>query len=616
MSNMHDQPDLSRRRLLAGTGLLAAGAVLLPGAAAQTLCPPSLAAWDKPFTGEIPESVPAGYNILLITSDQEHYFDAYPFPVPGRERLLKMGTSFTRHHINTAVCTPSRSVMYTGLHMPQTRMFDNLGLPWMPWDLDPALSIGHKMQRLGYYAAYKGKWHLTTALDEVFEGMTSRDTGDIRSDRLHQDMEKYGFNDYHGIGDIIGMHLGGYHYDGIVASQAVNWLRSKGRQMTDQKHPWFMAVNLVNPHDVMFLDTDAPDERVQWRKPLNDANGMDPVRPPENSLYQQSWPNSPLPESRHQAFDEPGRPPAQGEYQRARAAMVGQFPDEDRRWRKLQDYYYNCIRDCDKNLVTILNELDALNLTDKTIVVFTADHGELGGNHQMHGKGTCVYRQQVNVPLVISHPAYPGGQKCQALTCHLDLAPTLLGLTGLPDKNKSELKGKDLSHLLRAPQSAGLDEVRSAILYCYNMILYVDAKFLERYMKLKDDKSLSQLQMKQRTKALLPDFSHRSAIRMVFDGRYKFARYFSLREHNTPETWEQLLALNDLELYDLQTDPGEQLNLAINKQQHKQLIMTMNEKLNALYAAEIGIDDGHFMPEIDNTNWDLTAKQFQQIAND
>ena len=616
MSDQHDQPDLQRRRLLTSTGLLAAGAALSSSAVAQPSSSQPRPPWDKPFTGNIPERVPAGYNILLVSTDQEHYFDRYPFPVPGRERLLKTGTSFTRHQINTAVCTPSRAVMYTGMHMPQTRMFDNLGLPWMPWDLNTELSLGHRMRQMGYYSAYKGKWHLTKELEEPFDGVASHDPGDIRKDRLHQKMLEYGFDDYHGVGDIIGLHQGGYYYDGVIASQAVNWLRSKGRPMTDRQHPWFMAVNLVNPHDVMFIDTDAPGEQVQWRKPLDTHNAMSPVQPPENALYQQSWPDVPLPDSRHQPFDEPGRPAAQGEYQRARAAMVGQFPDEDRRWRKLQDYYFNCIRDCDRNLVTILDELDALNLTEKTIIVFTADHGELGGYHQMHGKGASVYQQQVHVPLIISHPAYPGGRQCQALTCHLDLAPTLMGLTGLPDKPMENLKGKDFSHLLRDPQTAPANAIRDAALYCYNMILYADASYLKQFRALKDDKTLSETQAKERIRALSPDYSHRSAIRMVCDGRYKFARYFSLREHNMPQTWEQLLALNDLELYDLPKDPGEQHNLAANKEQHRELIMSLNEKLNALYHAEIGVDDGHFMPAIGNVGWELTAEQFQQMAND
>ncbi len=617
------QPDLSRRRLLAHTGIIAAGAALSSGISAQTPSESSRPAWGQPFTGVIPETLPRGYNILLITTDQEHYFETYPFPVPGRERLIKTGTTFTNHQINSAICTPSRSVLHTGFHMPQTRMFDNLGLPWMPWDLAPELSLGHVMKQLGYYCAYKGKWHLTKALEEPFEGLHSHDPSDIRKDKLHQKMQEYGFEDYHGAGDIIGLHQGGYYYDGVIGSQAINWLRSKGRLMADKNQPWFMTVSLVNPHDVMFIDTDAPGEKVQWRKSLNSDNPMAPARPPENALYQQRWPEVPLPDSRHQPFDETGRPAAHGEYQRARAAMVGQFPDEDRRWRKLQDYYFNCIRDCDRNLTIVLDELDALNLTNKTIVVFTSDHGELAGYHQMHGKGSSVYRQQVHVPMIISHPAYPGGQRCRALSCHLDLVPTLAGLTGLPQAQLCQAlqalgkrKGKDFSVLLHEPTVARSGQLRSTSLYCYNMMLYADANYLAKFRALKDNPHLTADQVKARIRQLSPNYQHRSAIRMIYDGRYKFARYFSLKQHNMPQNWEQLLAYNDLELYDLQTDPGERHNLACSPERHKELIMHLSNQLNALYRAEIGEDDGQFMPALDGEPWDLTMTQFQQMAND
>ncbi|MCP6000399.1 phosphatase, partial [Klebsiella pneumoniae] len=163
--------DGNRRDLLKGLGI-AAVVSLLPetGNAAQNNAAPK-AAWDIPFTGEIPDTLPEGYNILLITCDQERYFERYPFPVPGRERLMKTGITFTNHQNTANVCTPSRSVMYTGLHMPHTRMFDNLGFPWMNYDLDPELrTVGHMMRELGYYTAYKGKWHLTREIDQPVAG--------------------------------------------------------------------------------------------------------------------------------------------------------------------------------------------------------------------------------------------------------------------------------------------------------------------------------------------------------------------------------------------------------------------------------------------------------------
>ncbi|MFW8205416.1 phosphatase, partial [Klebsiella pneumoniae] len=75
-------------------------------------------------------------------------------------------------------------------------------------------------------------------------------------------------------------------------------------------------------------------------------------------------------------------------------------------------------------------------------------------------------------------------------------------------------------------------------------------------------------------------------VRMIFDGRYKFTRYFSLQQHHTPQTPDALFSLNDIELYDLKTDPHEMNNLA-NNHQNVSLILSMNEKLNALFSNEI-----------------------------
>lgn len=620
MSDSHsDHKGISRRNLLKGAGVIATSQ-LMPSALAHPSQTESEAVSAKrPLTA--PDTLPEGYNILLITSDQERYFERYPFPVPGRERLMRTGTTFACHYINSCVCTSSRSVMYTGLHMPQTRMFDNVGLPWMPWSLDPALgTVATMINKLGYYAAYKGKWHLSLPLEQSLKKVASGNIDDINHAPLHQNMQQYGFEDYSGIGDLIGLRKGGYIYDSLTAAQSVSWLRSKGRNMSDNQQPWLLAVNLVNPHDVMFIDTDAPGERVQWHSRLNEHQPMSPSQPPENSLYAAHWDQVPLPASRHQPFHQPGRPAAQLNYQLARAMLVGQFPDEDRRWRKLQDYYFNCIRDNDTHVVTLLDELDALGLSQKTIVVFTSDHGELQGFHQMHGKGSCVYRQQLHVPMIISHPAYPGGQVCQALTSHLDLTPTLLGLTGLPTEKIAPLlhdrKGKDFSSLMKAPEQARRHQIRDASLYCYDMMLYIDDNYLRKVFSLRDNRQLSAEEKQRAIQKLSPDYRRRSGVRMLFDGRYKFARYYSLRQHNMPESWEELLAMNDLELYDLDNDPDEMNNLAREPEQYRDLIMGMNQLLNVRYRLEIGEDDGRFLPHSETQNWHMDNAHFEKMIQD
>jgi hypothetical protein len=86
-------------------------------------------------------------------------------------------------------------------------------------------------------------------------------------------------------------------------------------------------------------------------------------------------------------------------------------------------------------------------------------------------------------------------------------------------------------------------------------------------------------------------------MRGLFNGRYKFARYFSPRDYHAPASLEELVARNDLELYDSASDPQENLNLACDPQAADgRLLETLNKRLNTPIAEEIGVDDGSFLP--------------------
>jgi hypothetical protein len=78
-----------------------------------------------------------------------------------------------------------------------------------------------------------------------------------------KEMDEYGFSDYVSPGDLIADTLGGYEFDNLIAGSAVTWLRRKGRPLSDEGRPWCLFVSLVNPHDIMYFNTDAPGERVQ-----------------------------------------------------------------------------------------------------------------------------------------------------------------------------------------------------------------------------------------------------------------------------------------------------------------------------------------------------------------
>ena len=95
-----------------------------------------------------------------------------------------------------------------------------------------------------------------------------------------------------------------------------------------------------------------------------------------------------------------------------------------------------------------------------------------------------------------------------------------------------------------------------------------------------------------------PDMQGRGFISFVFDGRYKFARYYAPDNFNAPTTLEALLANNEIELFDLKTDPDEVKNLAIDTTANKDLIMRMNDLLNRMIGKEVGVNDGAWLQEV------------------
>lgn len=589
----------SRRDFLrmAGVGL---GAAAL-GLGAADLAAVSQASPLSPSAAG-PSGATGPYNILFILVDQERYFRSGELPsgyrLPGHERLAQRGIVFDNHRINSCVCTPSRSVLYTGRHIQQTKMFDNTNFPWIS-SLSPELpTLGSMLRQADYYTAYKGKWHLSKDFETVNDL-------DAPTKIFTKEMEAYGFSDYFGIGDIIAHERGGYRFDGVIAAMAISWLREKGLELAQQHKPWFLAVNLVNPHDVMFLNTDRPGQPVQAKHLLSH------IRPePRDPLYAHEWPGD-LPQTFSQPLNAPGRPKCHTDFMVSHDGLTGHIPPDVWRWKRRHDYYLNCMQDVDRNLVQLLDELDVLGLGSNTIIVMTSDHGDLDGAHQLHAKGATSYREQNQVPLVIAHPAYHGNQRCKAVTTHVDLAPTLVALTHATPEKKAQivkgLPGRDLSSLLAQPTQANIDSARDGALFCYNMFAYLDGDFMKRVVALlgqPDGKAKLQAAAKE---GLRPDMRKRGAIRSVFDGRYQFTRYFSPKQHNQPRSIEDIFRLNDVELFDLEADPWETVNLAGDRKKNGDLLEHMNGKLNRLIADEVGEDVGQMLPGGVDAGWVATS---------
>jgi arylsulfatase A-like enzyme len=581
MRRPDEKASTATRRAVMGAGAALLGSAVLADATADT--PPDAAPAGQPT------ALPEGYNILFVLVDQEHFFPKWPFPVPAREAIKRRAVTFLNHQAASCVCSSARSVIYTGQHIQHTGIADNLNYVWQR-DLSTGIkTIGHRLAGLGYHAAYQGKWHLSANLDLTDKAIDAP----LRAYR--ETIASYGFKDFFGVGDLIDGTLGGYSYDDTTLASAITWLRTEALALRAKGQPWYLAVNFVNPHDVMYFNSDLPDENVQSR-----SHAMNIARAPDDDLYRATWDAVPLPASRRQSFDAPGRPAGQKIYQQVIDLMVGAWPDEDRRWRALQDYYFNAIRDCDRKVEALLAALSNSGMDRNTIVIFTADHGELGGSHQMRGKGTTTYWQQNHLPLMIRHPALSGGRECEAITSQLDLAPTILGLTGRDAAARARagegLKGKDFSRHLLEPGKATTTSIRPAALFNFDMLSYQDTTWAAMTIDTRDYRKKTPEQQTSELAAHPPNFLKRTSIRSIWDGRYRFSRYFSPVRFNTPRSLEELFRQNDVEVYDRREDPEEVDNLARDPGRHGDLILALNEETSRRIAEEVGVDDGRFLP--------------------
>ena len=127
VENMGSPQNPSRRDLLS-SGAAALGATLLPAGIQNVQAQQGT---DKPAP-IAPNSPPAGYNILFVLVDQEHFFPKWPIPVPAREAIKKKAITFTNHQAASMQCSSARSVIYTGLHIQHSGIFDNLNFLWQP----------------------------------------------------------------------------------------------------------------------------------------------------------------------------------------------------------------------------------------------------------------------------------------------------------------------------------------------------------------------------------------------------------------------------------------------------------------------------------------------------
>jgi choline-sulfatase len=193
--------------------------------------------------------------------------------------------------------------------------------------------------------------------------------------------------------------------------------------------------------------------------------------------------------------------------------------------RNYLNFYGNLMKSSDAYLVKILDTLEATGMLESTLVIATADHGEMGTAHGgMRQKNFNFYEESTRVPLVYSNPRlFKRAETNHALVSHVDFLPTLASLMEAPAHARDSWQGIDYSDqiLSRSPRPA----------QSYTVFTY-------------DDWQSGQAQG--------PYPQPPNHIVSIREHRYKLARYYDVAG-KVPDQWE---------MYDLKTDPLERRNLA------------------------------------------------------
>ncbi|MFT7111453.1 MAG: arylsulfatase A-like enzyme [Porticoccaceae bacterium] len=571
---------LKRRTFVKATASLALGSALPVGV---------LSAASKPGNARHTD---AGLNVLMIVTDQEQSWKLLPpiLPLPNRERLKQRGVYFNNAYVNSAICSVSRASIYSGVAGQNNGVWDNTPLPYID-GLNPQLpTLGTILRDQGYATSYFGKWHLTsTNVKMGAEGDTLLyQHGDEQPGPavMAELFRQYGFDNSEQRGERDGT-WGGAYFDSQTAKSSSDFIRANA----GGEHPWFTTVNLVNPHDIMFFKATERQQKTTHSQQFS-LNGE-----PDLPGYEKNW-QQPLPQN----FGPGTRKALSAHQQLARGYeyLMGEIPwDDEPAWHRYRNYYFNCLVDVDTHIGTVLDALEDSGQWDNTLVIFTSDHGEMAGVHGHRGKGGVIYHEACRVPLCICHPGMTGGEESDALVSLLDIVPTTAALTA-PDLAAVAIKyphlvGQDFSGALFDPDQAG-PRAGSGALIQWTGLATADAEFTKGFLALATASGAKAKWQAVVNEFQFPRFELRSQMRGIVTGRYKFARYFAVTDHHFPEDFDELLRRNDLELYDTLEDPEENYNLAEHPQQHRALIIALNDKLNTLISTEVGQDMGQHLP--------------------
>lgn len=309
------------------------------------------------------------------------------------DALAKRGVRLAHAYCTDPLCTPSRGSLWTGLMPHQHGAVTVRGYHNQLSDKALANSVGHTLSRAGYRCAYAGKWH-------------------VGRDGPECSIDDRGVNGFEKIGGFDDPNLPG----------AVE--RFFGGHQRDQ--PFLLVASFDDPYNICEW---SHDQSLPW--------GNLPAPPAEDDC-------PPLPPNFPREPYQPVK--VKRRYEQLRDHGLETTMDTAS-WRSYRWAYFRLVERVDALIGKVLAALDRHGFVDDTIVLFTSDHGEQAGAHELQQKDV-LYEESLRVPWIVAGPDIERGRVIETPVSNgLDLMPTLLDIAKVAPT--IELPGTSLAGLLR-----------------------------------------------------------------------------------------------------------------------------------------------------------------------
>ena len=347
-------------------------------------------------------------NILLIMADQmaAPFLAAYGAEAgtsgahtPNIDRLAAEGVVFESAYSNSPLCAPARFSMMSGQLNTKIGAYDNASefASTVP-------TFAHYLRSAGYQTSLIGKMHFVGA--DQLHGYEERLTTDIYpadfgwTPNWEDEDGRFDWW-YHNLDSVL--HAGvadasnQLDYDDDVGHHTIRKLRDLAR--TADGRPWMVTASFTHPHDPYVA------RQQFWDLYDHDAISLPTVGP----------------------LDEPD--PHSERLRHVIAADVTEVTDEQIRTAR-HAYLANCSY-VDHWVGKVLDTLDHHDMADNTVVMFTADHGDMLGERGLWYK-MSFFEHAARVPLILRQPGRFAPSRIATHTSLLDVAPTLVELAGAP----------------------------------------------------------------------------------------------------------------------------------------------------------------------------------------